>query len=75
MGLLHLSGWLGLILVLLVVWSLTWKGMALWRSARRGHKVWFVVFLLVNTLGILEMVYVLAIAPRSGKRQDATVAS
>ncbi len=46
---------IGLIVVLL--WSLIWKGLALWRSAKRGDKIWFVVFLFVNSLGILEIVY------------------
>ena len=44
-------------LIILMVWSLIWKGMALWRAARRGEKVWFIVFLLVNTVGILEILY------------------
>lgn len=43
--------------ILLVVWSLAWKGLALWRAAKRGEKIWFIVFLLVNTLGILEIIY------------------
>lgn len=33
--------------------------MALWHSARRGNAVWFVVLLLVNTLGILDIVYLI----------------
>jgi methionyl-tRNA synthetase len=41
----------------LVAWSLFWKGLALWRAARNGHRGWFVVILLINTLGILEMLY------------------
>lgn len=44
-------------LVVLVLWSLTWKALALWRAAKRGEKIWFVVFLLVNTAGILEIIY------------------
>ncbi|MGC9599639.1 MAG: DUF5652 family protein [Minisyncoccia bacterium] len=47
----------GLILILLIIWSLIWKGLALWKSAREGSKVWFVVFLVVNTIGILEILY------------------
>ena len=47
------------ILVLVVLWSIAWKGLALWRSARRGDMVWFVVLLVVNTLGILEIIYLL----------------
>jgi hypothetical protein len=39
------------------VWSIYWKGRALWQTARKGDKVWFVAFLVVNTLGILEILY------------------
>jgi hypothetical protein len=47
------SPWLYLILA----WILVWKGLALWQSARRGQKIWFSVILILNTLGILEIVY------------------
>jgi len=45
------------IIVLFLLWTIPWKGAALWRSARRGHAGWFIVFLIVNTLGILEILY------------------
>ena len=35
-----------------------WKALALWKSARKGRKVWFVALLLINTLGILEILYI-----------------
>ncbi len=44
-------------LIILVAWSIPWKGFALWKSSRRGEKIWFIVFLLVNTVGILEILY------------------
>ena len=44
--------------VTLVVWSLAWKGWALWLSARKGDKVWFVVLLILNLLGIPEILYI-----------------
>jgi hypothetical protein len=47
----------GFLFFLLLAWSLFWKGMALWRAARRGEKVWFLVLLVVNTVGILEILY------------------
>jgi hypothetical protein len=59
-----LDGWLTPVLLLLIAWSLTWQGMGLWRAAQRGERVWFVVFLLVHTLGPLEIIYLFAIAPR-----------
>ena len=50
-------GFGGLLLALVVIWSIAWKGLALWKSAREGSKVWFMVLLIVNTLGILEILY------------------
>ena len=44
---------------LIVIWSLAWKGLAMWRAARHGHQAWFIVFLIVNTAGILEIIYLL----------------
>ncbi len=40
-----------------LAWSLVWKGMALWRSARNNQRNWFVALLVVNTLGLLEIFY------------------
>ena len=45
------------ILIIILVWSAVWKGIALWKSARAGQMVWFIVLLVVNTIGILEIIY------------------
>lgn len=45
----------------IMIWSLFWKGLALWHSGRRGQEKWFIILLLVNTIGILEIVYLFAI--------------
>ncbi len=45
-------------LAILIIWSLVWKGIALWKAARNSHKAWFVVMLIVNTAGILEIIYI-----------------
>ena len=47
------------IFVVLLIWSIVWKGIALWHSGRNNQKIWFVVFLIVNTAGILEILYIL----------------
>ena len=44
-------------LLLLVVWSIFWKGLALWHAGRRGQPWWFVILLILNTAGILEIIY------------------
>lgn len=43
---------------LILIWALAWKGWALWESGRRNQKGWFVGLLVVNTLGILEILYI-----------------
>ncbi|MBP9763343.1 MAG: hypothetical protein KBD10_01185 [Candidatus Pacebacteria bacterium] len=45
------------IILTLLFWSLAWKGVALWRAARNMSKNWFIVLLLVNTFGLLEILY------------------
>ena len=48
----------GVLFAIVMLWSLVWKGLSLWKSARHGHTVWFVVLLLVNTIGILDILYI-----------------
>lgn len=45
-------------IAILALWSILWKGLALWRAAKRGDTIWFIVFLFLNTLGILEIIYI-----------------
>lgn len=43
----------------ILVWSFIWKGIALWHSARNKQLAWFVALLVVNTIGILEIIYLI----------------
>ncbi len=52
---LGISLWL---LVVIVIWSMIWKLLALWKSARKGSIIWFVVLAMFNTLGILPILYI-----------------
>ena len=54
--------------ILYLVWVLPWKGYALWRAARRKESGWFILLFLVNTLAILEIIYIFWIA-RENKRR------
>lgn len=47
-----------LIVLVFVVWTVFWKGWALWIAARKGEVWWFLVILIVNTGGILEIIYI-----------------
>ncbi len=61
------AGAVGLVLAVVILWSLVWKGMALWKAAQKRSKVWFVVLLLVNTVGILDILYLYVFSKKSGQ--------
>ncbi|MFA6428961.1 MAG: DUF5652 family protein [Patescibacteria group bacterium] len=54
--------WASASLMLFMAWCVFWKGLALWHSARRKQGWWFIFLFLVNTAGILEIVYLFGIA-------------
>lgn len=56
------------LLILVLIWSFTWKGIALWKAARNGQKTWFAALLVLNTLGLLEIVYVLGFSKKEDKK-------
>jgi hypothetical protein len=51
----------------LIVWTIAWKGTALWKAAQNSSKPWFVVLLLVNTFGILDIIYVFYFSGKKNK--------
>lgn len=55
-----------MILIVAVAWSMVWKGLALWRAGRNNQLGWFIALLLINTMGILEIVYLLT----AGKKPE-----
>ena len=54
----------GLMLAFFVVWSIYWKGRALWRASHLNSKPWFIALLVINTLGILEILYIYIFSKR-----------
>lgn len=55
----------GLLLAVLVSWSLGWKAVSLWHAARDGSKPWYSALLLVNSAGILDAIYIVRSRSRS----------
>ncbi|MFA4885235.1 MAG: DUF5652 family protein [Desulfotomaculaceae bacterium] len=49
-----------LLFAIVIVWSIIWKGIALWNAARNNQLVWYIVLIIVNTVGILEIIYLLS---------------
>jgi hypothetical protein len=57
------------VFALLMVWSFIWKGIALWKASQNDSVPWFVALLLVNTLGILELLYIFVFSKKT-QRED-----
>lgn len=53
-----------LIVLIVALWALPWKGVALWKAARLHDKWWFVVILVANTAAILDILYIYLISKR-----------
>jgi len=56
---------------LVIAWTLPWKGVALWRAARRAERWWFVALLIVNTLAVLEILYIFIFSRRRQANSSA----
>jgi len=53
----------------LILIDLVLKGMALWHSSRRKQFWWFIALLVVNSVGILPLLYLLIYGVQSKKRK------
>ena len=53
------------LLLLVLLWTIVLKGYALWYAARNGQKWWFIALLVVNTVGILEIIYLIWFRPNA----------
>lgn len=63
---------MSVLLAVVLVWSIIWKGLALWKAGRAGSKPWFIVLLIVNTVGILEILYLYVFSRPSKKAMPTT---
>ncbi|MDO8509096.1 MAG: DUF5652 family protein [Nanoarchaeota archaeon] len=63
------------ILGILIIWSLIWKGLALWKSAKSNQPAWFVIMLVINTIGILEIIYLMLYSNHSIKPSPNSIKS
>ncbi len=48
-----------------MIWVLFWKGCALWFAVKNEKKWWFLALLVLNTFGLLEIVYIFIISKKN----------
>lgn len=49
---------------LLFLWALVWQALALWRAAKNDQRNWFVALLIIQTAGILDIIYLFHFAKK-----------
>ena len=62
---------MGLWILPLAVWSVLWSGLALWHAAKRADTWWFIFFLLVHSMGIVEILYLIFVAKAIGQKKSS----
>ena len=50
-----------------MIWDLVWKGISLWYAAQNKQKGWFVALLILNTVGLLPIIYLIWFRPKKEK--------
>jgi len=55
---------------LALIWTIPWKGIALWRAAKLDHKWWFIALLIVNALAVLEILYIFIFSKIKEKQKN-----
>jgi len=56
-------------LFLILAWTLPWKGVALWKAVKNSQKGWFIALLILNTLAILEIIYIFYFSKKREPKQ------
>jgi hypothetical protein len=54
----------------LALWSLVWKAFALWKAAGQKDKVWFVALIILNTAGLLDILYIFVFSKHSSNQES-----
>ena len=55
-------------LAVITFFAIALKGYALWHAAKRNEKWWFIALLIINTVGILELIYLLFVVKKWNKK-------
>jgi hypothetical protein len=51
--------WLIPAIIILAIWDSVWKLIAMWKAGRNNHLAWFICIAVINTIGILPIIYIL----------------
>lgn len=58
-----------ILILILAAWDLVWKLIGMYHAAREGKKAWYIILAVLNTIGILPIVYLNAIRNNNGTKE------
>ena len=61
------------IILLLILWEAVWKLIALWKAARHNQLAWFICLAIINSIGILSIIYILMHRKKAESLQKGTL--
>ena len=50
--------------ILIFAWDISWRLLAMWHAARQNQKIWFVALLLINSVGLLPLIYLVFVSKK-----------
>ncbi len=59
-------------IIVALIWTMIWKGLALWQASKRNEKIWFIAMLVLNTVGVLEIIYLVYLYFKDKKATPST---
>ncbi|MDP3792535.1 MAG: DUF5652 family protein [bacterium] len=59
--------------IVLTIWVLYWKYRSMWLAAKKDNKRWFIALLIINTLGILEILYIYVFSKQMSGHDEKSV--
>ncbi|OGM29824.1 hypothetical protein A2801_00145 [Candidatus Woesebacteria bacterium RIFCSPHIGHO2_01_FULL_41_10] len=57
-----------ILVVVVSLFDLVMKAIALWKAARARQKYWFIALLLLNTVGVIPLIYIFFVNKRASKQ-------
>jgi methionyl-tRNA synthetase len=60
------------LIAIIFLWSFIWKLLALWKSARKSNPIWFIILAIMNTVGILEILYIYVFSEMPQNKKSAS---
>ena len=62
------SSYFVVLIVIISIWEMVWKGLGCWKAGNKKDKYWFIAIFVLNTAGILPIIYLYLKRKNKGKK-------